>query len=221
MEKVFENLSKSDHIGHPTPTRITMNRMIRNAAVLLVTLLYVLAPFPTQAEKTSSSGDTMLDITLPDYIILHHYGNVTLNMSLSSQSVSEGENTLDVDWSGLTSEGNQLSSSNIQTVTGNFVETTLANVWGVRGFSKDGTAQVSISIVNNRLESGDDSKITITRATLDDNNGNTGETITTNLNGIAKSRATFGNVILKLNFTYARKSGNYSGGQYKITASII
>lgn len=177
---------------------------------------------PAQA-IASASGNTSVSVNVPDFIILHYVPNLTLNLAAASQGQEEGDRSWKVNWDGTASGGNELDAGELETVADNYITTTLPNMWAVRGFSNDGTAEVKITVPEtgksiSRSNNGIDSNITITSAAVDDGSKN-GDKITTALKGITKSNATFGNVILKLNLTNTKLSGLHTGGEYQITAS--
>ena len=97
----------------------------------------------------------------------------------------------------------------------------IPNVWAVRGFSKEGTANVTVTVPTGKEKlSNGESVITISNVQVSDNS-ETGASITTDLNGIARSRATIGSILMDLDFSKTNRSGQHSGGQYTITASTM
>jgi hypothetical protein len=97
----------------------------------------------------------------------------------------------------------------------------LPNVWAVRGFSSTGTAKVEVTIPTgkNTMSAGT-SKIGISNLTVNDGTSS-GSSITTKLNGITKSGATFGGIAMDVDFSNTTRSGLHSGAQYTITATTI
>lgn len=173
----------------------------------------------------SSSGTADISATVPDFIILHYYSSLNLNFATpTSEALNEGTNNLNVTWQGE-STGSQLASGSLLSASleldGAIKTVTIPSVWAIRGFSKSGTASVTVSIPSDKgiLATTDGtSKIVMSNVRVS-NNGNTGTTITAGLNGITRSRATIGNVLMDMNFDQTKKSGIHSGGQYMITAS--
>jgi len=173
----------------------------------------------------SSSGSADISATVPDFIILHYYSSLNLNFATpTSEALNEGANNLNVTWQGESS-GSQLASGSLLSANleldGAVKTVTIPGVWAIRGFSKSGNASVTVSIPADKgiLATTDGtSKIVMSNVRIS-NNGNTGTTISASLNGITRSRATIGNVLMDMNFDQTKKSGIHTGGQYMITAS--
>jgi hypothetical protein len=173
----------------------------------------------------SSSGSADISATVPDFIILHYHSSLDLNFETpKSEAINEGENTLSVTWQGESSgsqlAGGSLMSANLE-LDGATKRVTIPNVWAIRGFSETGTASVTIAIPSGKgtLSTKDGTSLIEMTGVQVSSSGNIGETITASLNGITKSRATLGNVLIDLNFDKTKKSGFHYGGQYTITAS--
>ena len=172
-----------------------------------------------------SSGSAKVTANIPEFIVLHYYSTLTLNFATpTSEALDEGDNEYKVSWEGEAA-GDELSASSLMDADlefdGNKTTISLPNVWAVRGFSKSGNAEVSITVPSGGdiLQNGD-STIAMSDVQVTDGK-NTGSSIKTNLGGIAKSSATFGGVVMALDFSNTKRSGSHVGGQYTITASTI
>ncbi len=173
----------------------------------------------------SSSGSADISATVPDFIILHYYSSLNLNFATpTSEAISEGTSDLNVSWSGESS-GSQLSTGSLMSakleLDGATKTVTIPNVWAIRGFSKSGTASVTVSVPADKgvLTSTDGTSKIVMSNVRASNSGNTGASINANLNGITKSKATIGSVLIDMNFDQTKKSGLHTGGQYLITAT--
>ncbi|RDD30183.1 hypothetical protein CR161_05370 [Prosthecochloris sp. ZM] len=173
----------------------------------------------------SSSGTAELTANIPEFIVLHYYGTLSLNFETpTSEALNEGDATMKVAWDG-SSSGNELGTSSLMNaeleLDGTTTTVTLNNVWAVRGFSKSGNAEVSIVIPSGGDElTLDKSIITMSNAKVSDGR-KTGASIETNLGGIAKSAATIGSILIDLDFSKTTLAGSHAGGKYTITAETI
>jgi hypothetical protein len=182
--------------------------------------------FSGSALAASASGTTNVTVNVPEFIILHYYSAITLSFDTpSAEAVSEGSSSANVDWNGSVSNAGELAAANLMSakmeLEGTTTTVTLPNVWAVRGFSKSGTAKIEVVIPAGKgtLANGD-SQISISNVKVS-SSADTGMSIMTELNGIAKSKATFGSILMDLDFSKTNRSGLHSGGQYTITASTI
>jgi hypothetical protein len=191
---------------------------------IIGSLLSILISAPALAASTS--GTTNVTVTVPEFIMLHYYSAITLNFAApAAEALNEGSNSIDVSWDGNASNGEELAEANLMNaaleITGSKTTVKLPNVWAVRGFSGSGTAKVEISIPAGKgTMSASGSEIVVSNLKVSDN-VSTGSSITTKLDGISKSRATFGSVEMDLDFSNTSRSGLHSGAQYTITATTI
>ncbi|UZJ36423.1 MULTISPECIES: hypothetical protein [unclassified Prosthecochloris] len=175
--------------------------------------------------QQSSSGTAKVTANVPQFIVLHYYSNLTLNFETpTSEALDQGDNTMAVSWEGAAS-GDELSTASLMDakleLDGTKTTVKMPNVWAVRGFSKSGNAEVTVTIPSGGDElSNGESKIGMSNVKVNDGE-NSGSSIKTNLGGIAKSSATFGGIELDLDFSETSRSGSHAGGQYTITASTI
>ncbi|NEX14512.1 MAG: hypothetical protein C1941_07445 [Prosthecochloris sp.] len=175
--------------------------------------------------KESSSGTAKVTANVPQFIVLHYYSSLTLNFETpTSEALDEGDNSMSVSWEGK-STGDQLSTASLMDakleLDGTKTTVKMPNVWAIRGFSKSGNAEVTVTIPSGGdvLANGE-SKIGMSNVKVNDGK-QSGSSIKTNLGGIAKSSATFGGIELDLDFSKTNRSGSHAGGQYTITASTI
>ncbi|NTV98365.1 MAG: hypothetical protein HGA70_04305 [Chlorobiaceae bacterium] len=172
----------------------------------------------------STSGSADVTAVVPEFIVLHYYSSIALNfITPDSETISEGENSLNVTWKGESSDGKALSGGSLMDakleLDGTRTTVTLNDVWAVRGFSREGYANVAITLPIDKMTLGK-SEIVMSNAQVSDGE-QLGETIKTKLNGIARSSATHGGVQMDLDFTNTTLSGNHTGGKYMITATTI
>ncbi|NTV97873.1 MAG: hypothetical protein HGA70_01745 [Chlorobiaceae bacterium] len=204
-----------------------MNTRKKLPAVLICSALTLMSPkcCVFAAAGQSSSGSADISATVPDFIILHYYSSLDLNFATpTSEALNEGTSNLDVTWKGESS-GSQLATGSLMSASleldGATKTVTIPNVWAIRGFSKSGTASVAVTVPADKgvLSTSDGTSKIIMSNVRVSNNGNTAATINASLNGITRSKATIGSVLLDMNFDQTKKSGLHSGGQYLITAS--
>lgn len=194
----------------------------RAASIALVTVLVANTAFAAVSGQ-SSSGKAKVTANIPEFIVLHYYSTLTLNFDTpTSEALDEGDKDFNVSWKGEAS-GEGLTTANLMDakleLSSGKTTVNLGKVWAVRGFSREGLAEVSITVGNNTLANGN-SKIVMSNVRVTDGSS-TGTSIRTNLGGIAKSSATFGGVLMELDFSKTSRSGSHSGGEYTITAATI
>ncbi len=201
---------------------MTIINKIKNIIIAAALSITIASP----AFAASTSGTTNVTVTVPEFIVLHYYSAITLNFATpDSEALNEGTRSMDVSWDGKTSGGEELASANLMNAAleldGNNTTVKLSNVWAVRGFSQSGNAKVEVTVPAGKdVMSLDGSEISISNVKVSDN-ASTGSSITTKVNGITKSGATFGNIEMDLDFSKTSRSGLHTGGQYTITATTI
>ncbi len=195
------------------------------ASAFLASILATPAFAVAEKSGQSSSGTAELTANIPEFIVLHYYGTLSLNFETpTSEALNEGDATMKVAWDG-SSSGNELETSSLMNakleLDGTTTTVTLNNVWAVRGFSKSGNAEVSVTIPSGGDKlTRDKSTIKMSNAKVSDGK-KTGTSIETNLGGIAKSAATIGSILIDLDFSETTLAGSHSGGKYTITAETI
>ena len=196
---------------------------LKSTAKLFLCAMLVVFHTNSAFGAQQSKGTAKVTANIPEFIVLHYYSTLTLNFATpTSEALDEGGSEYKVSWEGE-AEGDELSTSSLMDADlefdGNKTTIKLPNVWAVRGFSKSGNAEVSITVGSDVLQNGA-STIAMSNVQVTDGS-NTGSSIKTNLGGIAKSSATFGGVVMDLDFSNTKRSGSHVGGQYTITASTI
>ena len=223
---------KSNTLFHNLKREIVMKTFHMFKSMLVSAALFIAAALPMNgtealaAKKSSSSGEAKVSATLPEFIILHYYSALELNFEKpSSETIDEGDNSMNVAWSGIVNDNDELKPKNLRDakleLDNDLVTVSLPDIWAVRGFSPNGKAEISIEIPNNgkTLKRGK-SVIEMSNSKVTEGK-KSGKSIKVDLNGIAKSRATTGGVIMDLDFMKTTRSGEHTGGLYKITAKTI
>jgi uncharacterized protein YdgA (DUF945 family) len=201
---------------------MTIINKIKNIIIAAVLSIMIATP----AFAATTSGTTNVTVMVPEFIVLHYYSAIALNFATpNSEALNEGSRSMDVTWDGKTSGGEELASANLMNAAleldGSKTTVKLSNVWAVRGFSQSGNAKVEVSIpAGKETMTLEGSEISISNVKVSDN-ASTGSSITTKVNGITKSGATFGNIEMDLDFSKTNRSGLHTGGQYTITATTI
>lgn len=181
---------------------------------------------PEENSGASTSGTAKVSATLPEFIILHYYSVIDLNFDTpSSEIIDEGSNAMNVTWAGNVYENDELKPEDLMDakleLDNDLVTVSLPNVWAVRGFAPNSKAKVSIEIPDGGDElKKDKSVIEMSNMNVTEGN-NSGSSLDVELNGIAKSRATTGGITMDLDFMKTTRSGEHTGGLYKITAQTI
>jgi len=171
--------------------------------------------------RASTSGDTKVQVSVPEFIILHYYSDLTLNFAAPTQAVDEGAMKWEnVAWTSGSYDGEiKLTKDAVEVNNEDKFQVNLDNLWAVRGFSGSGNANISIA---NKTANMINEKSVITMGDLKvTSNGKSANEIDVPLNGISKARATKGGVSMTLDFSKTTTSGMHSGGVYTITASTI
>lgn len=202
--------------------------MLLSSAILMAGALPLntAAAKPDENSSASTNGTAKVSATLPQFIILHYYSAIELNFDTpASETIDEGKNIMNVTWAGSVYDNDELKPEELKDakleLDNDLVTVSLPNVWAIRGFAPNGKAKVSIEIPEGGDELKQQSSI-IEMSSMNVTQGNnTGTSLDVELNGIAKSRATTGGVTMDLDFMKTTRSGEHSGGLYKITAETI
>ncbi|MBO8093661.1 MAG: hypothetical protein J7D60_10155 [Prosthecochloris sp.] len=184
--------------------------------------------------RVKQEGKTDVKVTVPDFLVLHYFNNVSLNFGNAAgvgTAKDEGTFAFDVDWNGDTKNSNNKFSDveNPEGVSSDYkkVQINLPGMWAVRGLSPSGKANISIAIENadmtrtSQATGVADSKITMSKATVSseaniDGNGTASMDVPLHI-----ARNTVGNVGFELDFSKTTLSGEHQGGKYTITATTI
>ena len=208
-----------------TPQRSLLKTLFAVSSAAL-TLLLCSAPVHAQAV-----GATDIDITIPDIVILHYFSSVSVSIDGAdlgnfltgnpgaAQTFNEG--TVSVGPRGFTQNLNITPTG----LTGNPAAAvlTLENAWAVRAISGGASTQTQLAIVNTggSMDRPAPSTATITMgvAVNDGDGGASAATIQFAVPGLVNPE--YGDVELTLDLTGATEAGQYSGGQYTLTATNI
>lgn len=162
-------------------------------------------------QAATSSGTTSLSVTIPAFAILYYPSSIAV--TLADKTDGDGVDTLQdltYDESTDTMSGEVLpvaAPSNAATIT-------LPKVWAVRGLSSSGNATVAISSSSTTLTKTGGGTIGMSALKV---NGSTGST-TVALSGMT---AVKGNVGMTLDMSSASQSGQFTGGSYTITVTVL
>jgi len=208
-----------------TPQRSLLKTLF---AVSSAALALLLCSAPVHAQAV---GATDIDITIPDIVILHYFSSVSVSIDGAdlgnfltgnpgaAQKFDEG--TVSVGPGGFTQNLNITPTG----LTGNPAAAllTLENAWAVRAISGGASTQTQLAIVNTggSLDRPAPSTATITMgvAVNDGDGGASAATIQFAVPGLVNPE--YGDVELTLDLTGATEAGQYSGGQYTLTATNI
>lgn len=197
-------------------------------ALTLVSVM--LSPFGKSLVAANTNASTDIIVRLPDIIILHYISTITLDFGADiAETGNEGAGSWDTDWDGTVSTGgSELESGNLDLTTSNLDvlgtldDVTITNVWAIRGLSSNGEATVSISntspILTNSIDNISLSDFKVSTAGV-----SASDSITAPLNGLSRSSATIGNVLLDIDLSDAETSGDYEAAnpEYTITAEAV
>lgn len=176
------------------------------------------------SDSVSRSGRSTVTVKMPEYLVLHYYNAVALNLSATSSGESQSGAALSATWTTLGDTSQTLAASATE-VGPLSVNITLKNAWAVAGLSRSGTATVSITGTDFlAARAGSTSKINVSGYTLSSSNGVggsvSGSTITMKLRGVAGQSESVGDVKMNLNFMNTTESGDHTGS-FTITAQTI
>jgi hypothetical protein len=197
-------------------------------AVSSAALALLLCSAPVHAQAV---GATDIDITIPDIVILHYFSAVSVSIdgadmgtfltgnASALQAADEG--SVSVGPGGFTQDLNIIPSA----LTGNPAAAvlTLQNAWAVRAISGGASTQTQLAITNTGgsldRPAPSTATITTTYAVNDGDGGASAATIQFPVPGLVNPE--YGDVELTLDLTGATEAGQYTGGQYTLTATNI
>jgi hypothetical protein len=194
-----------------------MNRKLRFFALSAALLAAVTQP----AYAATGTGYSVVTVTLPDVIILDYFTSINLGLaghaevhrqnSYAQSNISGSDQS--IDGTGELTTGT-LSDASLAALRGTDITLNLRNVWAIRGLSPTGKATVSVSGPLSLTKASTTSTIGISKLKVLVDGASTSSaaaSITTNLNGIQKTDATMGDVLIDLNFANTSAAGDYSG----------
>jgi len=198
-----------------------MKRLLFAVTIALVALSLNSAPVAAQA-----TGATDVDITLPDIVILHYFSNVDLAISSNALgSFLTGGSGPSVDEGTATGSGGFTFDLNINPdgLTGDPSNVTLVlqNAWAVRSLSLLGgtNTELAVTVTDDTLNhSSTTATMEITAAIVDDG-ANSGATIEFPATGLYNPRV--GAVHLTLDLTDSLQAGEYTNGEFTLTATNV
>jgi hypothetical protein len=173
---------------------------------------------------SAASGQTNIDITLEPVVILHYYSDI--DVTITSEDLSEifsGATDGAVNEPGtplaLTSNGVPLTlDADISPDTTGDVTSatlTLTNAWAVRALSNNDVT-VAIAIDTATLTSGSSGTIGMSNAVVDDG---TSSGASINFTPLGLATPEVGDVSIDLDFSLVSAGGDFTGGQFTITAT--
>jgi hypothetical protein len=199
-----------------------MKRHLFAVTIALVALSLNSAPVAAQA-----TGQTDVDITLPDIVILHYFSNVDLSITSNAMGnflVGSGGDSSFNEGPAGPAAGGFTFDLNIgpSALTGDPSNALLVleNAWAVRSLSLAGgtNTQLVIAVTDGQLDHASGANILITGGAVDDGTSN-GSTITFPATGLYNPR--IGDVELNLDLTNATNAGDYSDGVFTLTATNV
>lgn len=207
-------------------TKKAITGMIIAAAMLFSGSNSAQASVNAPAPNGKNSGETTVQVSVPEFIILHYYSDLTLNFAAPTQTVDEGAMEWEnVAWTSGSYDGEiKLTKDAVEVNNDDKVQVNLDNLWAVRGFSSKGKAKISIENKTPNMvygEANNQSVISMGDLMVTSTGVKSGTGIEVPLNGISKARATKGGVSMTLDFSKTTTSGMHTGGVYKITAETI
>jgi hypothetical protein len=184
----------------------------------------LLAAAPARAQAT---GATDVDITIPDIVILHYFGNVDISIGSNEFGTFltgvAGDSSVDEGVAAPAAAGfTQDLAISPSALTGDpsAAVLTLQNAWAVRSVGNAGAqTQLAVSVTDGTLDHiTSAATMTISGAAVDDGTSN-GATITFNAPGLFTPET--GDVELTLDMTNATDAGEYQDGVFTLTATNL
>jgi hypothetical protein len=189
--------------------------------MVAVAMVFAMLPAAPASAQVSATSD--IAIQVPSIVILYYYP--TINVGLSQAALLTA----------LTGGTNPISMGAISPAAGGFsqdlnivptdlnIDPTatvleLDNAWAVRSIHAN-NVQVSIALTSDTLSFGGGSSTIVMSNEQVGVGGTWGSSVAFPAPGI--QNYTTGDVRLSLDFTNATESGNYTGGQFEITAEAL
>ena len=184
----------------------------------------------TSETRAQAIGSTDIDITLPDIVILHYFGSVSVEITPANMAAFLGlasavqETVIVTPLEGF--DVNLQMSPTAPTGSLDAAVLTLRNAWPVRSLSVGagnnvGTTSLNIGIDNDTLVHatlGAGTEIILDSATVNANGGGAGTSITFDSPGLFNPQ--LGDVQLTLDMSDATAAGTYLGGVFTLEATI-
>lgn len=185
----------------------------------------------TSETRAQAIGSTDIDITLPDIVILHYFGSVSVEITPANMAAFLGLASAVQETVSVTPlEGFDVDLQMSPTAPTGSLDAavlTLRNAWAVRSLSlgaggNSGTTSLDISIGNDTLEHdslGAGTEIILDTATVNVSGGGAGsDSISFDSPGLFSPQ--LGDVQLTLDMRNASAAGTYLGGVFTLEATI-
>jgi len=201
---------------HRSPRRAASIGLLALGACALM-----LATAPVHAQAV---GATDVDITIPDIVILHYFGNVDITIGSNEFGTFltgvAGDSSVDEGIAAPAAGGftqNLAIAPSALTGDPSAAVLTLQNAWAVRAVGNAGAqTQLAVSVTDGTLDHATSAAtMAISAAVVDDGTSN-GATITFNAPGLFAPET--GDVELTLDMTNATDAGEYQDGVFTLTA---
>ena len=197
--------------------RMSKTAWIRHGILPLVTAALVLAMIPA-APAGAVSADSNLSITMPAFVILYYYSNISVD--LTSQDFGAlftgGVHPADQGSASGTSFPNDRAITSALASGTPTATLALQNSWAVRAI---GSVTVSVALTTPTLANGSD-QITLSNQAVC-LNGDPCSAASINFQRRGLGRPQLGDVEMDLDFTDAGASGAYTGGVFTSTATSV
>jgi len=137
------------HTTQKTPTAMSTRKTL--SRIILAASLFTAGLIPASAHAVvatqSASGKTDMTVTMPEYIVLRYYDNISLTFTGASGATSKGNKSFEATWTGsdATLDANVALPDELGAITRNIK---LQNAWAIAGLSPSGTASVKITGTN-------------------------------------------------------------------------
>lgn len=170
-------------------------------------------------------GDTNFDISLEGIVVLHYYSSFDINLDSDALGNfllgAAGDGSVDEGAAGTLTGFDVDLAITPSALTGNPASAPLIlrNAWAVRSITTSGQTDISVSVPAagaTLTEAGSSDTISVTDADVGDNTAQANSTYTFNSPGLFSPQ--FGAVRLTLDMSNAQTVGDYTGGQFRLTA---